>query len=54
MEYLPDYDGETVAAACRHQIKSRIGILSEVETVPVGTLPRSEKKTRRVYDYRDI
>ncbi|BCV20996.1 phenylacetate--CoA ligase family protein [Moorella sp. Hama-1] len=53
MEYLPGHDGSAVAAACRHQIKARIGILADVEAVPQGTLPRSEKKTRRVYDYRE-
>jgi phenylacetate-CoA ligase len=53
MEYLPGFNGPEVAAACRHQIKSRIGILADVEALPLGTLPRNEKKTRRVYDYRD-
>jgi len=53
MEYLPGFTGPEVAAACRHQIKSRIGILADVEALPLGTLPRNEKKTRRVYDYRD-
>ena len=53
MEYLPGHEGAEVAAACRHQIKARIGILADVEAVPLGTLPRSEKKTRRVYDYRE-
>ncbi|APC08055.1 phenylacetate--CoA ligase [Neomoorella thermoacetica] len=53
IEYLPGYDGESTAAECRRQIKTRIGILADVEAVPLGTLPRSEKKTRRVYDYRE-
>ncbi|OIQ58385.1 phenylacetate-coenzyme A ligase [Moorella thermoacetica] len=53
IEHLPGYDGEATAAECRRQIKARIGILADVEAVPLGTLPRSEKKTRRVYDYRE-
>ncbi|QGP93013.1 Phenylacetate-coenzyme A ligase [Neomoorella glycerini] len=53
IEYLPGNEGEAVAAECRRQIKNRIGILADVEAVPLGTLPRSEKKTRRVYDYRE-
>ncbi|MBP1560273.1 MAG: phenylacetate--CoA ligase [Oscillospiraceae bacterium] len=32
--------------------KSRIGVTPKVTIVPVGTLPRSEKKTKRVTDYR--
>jgi len=53
IEFLPGYKGDIVAAECRRQIKNRIGILADVEAVPLGDLPRSEKKTRRVYDYRD-
>ncbi|CEP68377.1 Phenylacetate-CoA ligase [Moorella glycerini] len=53
IEYLPGHEGDAVAAECRRQIKNRIGILADVEAVPLGTLPRSEKKTRRVYDYRE-
>lgn len=33
--------------------KSRIGVRPKVTVVPVGTLPRSEKKTKRVTDYRN-
>ena len=32
--------------------KKRIGILIDVEILSLGELPRSEKKTKRVYDYR--
>ncbi|MDN5293580.1 MAG: phenylacetate-CoA ligase [Eubacteriales bacterium] len=45
---------ERVAAECRKQIKARIGITVDVEAVPAGTLPRSEKKTKRVFDLRDL
>jgi phenylacetate-CoA ligase len=34
--------------------KRRIGIMIEVEVVPIGALPRSEKKSKRVLDERDI
>ena len=33
--------------------KRRIGILIEVEALPLGSLPRSEKKTKRVMDLRE-
>jgi phenylacetate-CoA ligase len=33
--------------------KSKIGITIECECVPSGTLPRSEKKTKRVFDNRN-
>jgi phenylacetate-CoA ligase len=33
--------------------KRRIGIVIEVEVLPLGTLPRSEKKSKRVLDERD-
>lgn len=33
--------------------KKAVGIQIFVETVGIGALPRSEKKTKRVYDYRD-
>lgn len=33
--------------------KSRIGVRPKITIVPVGTLPRSEKKTKRVIDHRE-
>ena len=33
--------------------KSKIGVTPKITIVPVGNLPRSEKKTKRVTDYRD-
>lgn len=53
-------EGETgvapdgMAAACRQNIKRVIGILADVEVVPYGSLPRSEKKTKRVFDRREV
>jgi len=37
----------------RKNIKERIGITAGVEVIPQGTLPRSEKKSKRVFDYRE-
>jgi phenylacetate-CoA ligase len=39
---------EVVAQALRE----RLGVRPEVELVPLGTLPRTERKTKRVYDER--
>lgn len=54
IESEPGADPAAVAARCRHHIKSKIGITVQVTVVPQGSLPRSEKKTRRVFDYRDV
>ena len=34
--------------------KSRISVTPRVTVVPIGTLPRSEKKTKRVIDHRTV
>lgn len=44
---------ELAAAQLRKNVKARIGILTDIEVVPHGSLPRSEKKSKRVFDYRD-
>ncbi|MBQ7679098.1 MAG: phenylacetate--CoA ligase family protein, partial [Butyrivibrio sp.] len=36
----------------RDAFKSRINVTPRVAVVPIGTLPRSEKKTKRVFDHR--
>ena len=38
--------------AVRHQFKQRIGMTPDTLAVPMGTLPRSEKKSKRVIDNR--
>ncbi|MBQ5636402.1 MAG: phenylacetate--CoA ligase [Selenomonadales bacterium] len=38
--------------AVRHQFKQRIGMTPDTLAVPMGTLPRSEKKSKRVVDNR--
>ena len=35
-----------------HEVKRRIGFTPLVKVVELGVLPRSEKKTRRVFDER--
>lgn len=45
-------DFEKTGATIRELFKSRIGVTPKITVVPVGTLPRSEKKTKRVIDYR--
>lgn len=52
VEGEPGVDSEQTAAACRQNIKRVIGILADIEIVPQGGLPRSEKKTKRVFDQR--
>jgi len=43
-----------VAELCRRNIKASIGVSTDVEVVPPGSLPRSEKKSKRVFDYREV
>ena len=44
-----DKTGETI----KNVFKSRLSVTPKVAVVSVGTLPRSEKKTKRVFDHRD-
>ena len=46
----PQQLGEQIGA----NFKKRIGILIDVQVVPIGELPRSEKKSKRVLDEREI
>jgi len=54
VEGEPGADPEAVSTACRQNIKRVIGILADVEVVPQGSLPRSEKKTKRIFDGRSV
>ena len=45
-------DFENTAKTIKELFRSRISITPKITIVPVGTLPRSEKKTKRVIDYR--
>lgn len=44
--------GEGIAAMVRQRIKERIGLTVVAKAVAIGDLPRSEKKTPRVFDNR--
>lgn len=44
---------ESTAQKIKELVKSRIGVTPKVTVVPIETLPRSEKKTKRVTDYRE-
>jgi phenylacetate-CoA ligase len=49
----PVFDFGKISRQLRKNIKERIGITAGVEIIPQGTLPRSEKKSKRVFDYRE-
>ena len=51
-EYKPGANPVTLTQEVRHWFKTKIGIAIETEALPVGALPRSEKKTARVVDKR--
>ena len=44
---------EKTGGVIRDLFKSRIGVTPKITVVPIGTLPRSEKKTKRVIDHRE-
>ncbi len=47
-------DFEQAGTKIRELFKSRIGVTPKITVVPFGTLPRSEKKTKRVIDHREM
>ncbi|CCO09077.1 Phenylacetate-coenzyme A ligase [Desulforamulus hydrothermalis Lam5 = DSM 18033] len=53
VEVRDGFDHLQVSEECRRNIKSRIGIQCEVAPVAYGSLPRSEKKSKRVFDLRE-
>lgn len=52
VETTGEYDFLDVAARVAREVKSRIGFTPLVKVVELGVLPRSEKKTKRVFDER--
>ncbi|ABR55222.1 Phenylacetate--CoA ligase [Methanococcus vannielii SB] len=50
---LDDYKKEIIKNAIIKAFKTFIGISPDVECLNLGTLPRSEKKSKRVFDNRD-
>jgi len=52
VEKEPGADAEQLAVSIAHLFKTQIGILAIVKPVGLGDLPRSEKKSTRIYDNR--
>lgn len=52
VERKPDCDAAAVEQSVAATFKHKIGIKIEVEAVALGELPRSEKKSKRIFDYR--
>ncbi len=51
-EKEPGMDAKTVEADVIRSFKNRIGITIAAEAVEIGVLPRSEKKSKRIFDER--
>ncbi len=47
-------DPKALGESIGNEFKKKIGVQIEVEAVGIGELPRSEKKSKRVFDERDI
>lgn len=45
---------DQAAVKLKELFKSKIGVTPKITVVPVGTLPRSEKKAKRVIDHREL
>lgn len=44
---------ERTASTIRELFKSRMSVTPKITVVPIGTLPRTEKKAKRVFDHRE-
>lgn len=53
VETLADSDKTSTQALVEGAFKQKIGIKIHCECLDIGALPRSEKKSKRVFDYRD-
>lgn len=51
-EIEPNANIEEVEHNTKSRFKSKVGITIIPKAVPIGTLPRSEKKSTRIFDYR--
>ena len=51
-ETQPDYNKKTVEGAVGAAFKTKIGLTIKPKAVAIGELPRSEKKSTRIYDNR--
>jgi len=45
---------EAIVSKCKQELKNKIGLNIEVEVLNYNSLPRSEKKTKRVIDKREL
>lgn len=54
VEEDPSRPNSKAAAEFKHNIKAIINIIADIDVVPYQTLPRSEKKTKRVFDNRNL
>jgi phenylacetate-CoA ligase len=54
VEEDPERPNQRAAQEFKHNIKAIINILADIEVVPYQGLPRSEKKTKRVFDRRNL
>jgi len=52
LEDAPPTDDQQIAKAVASTIKHKLMVSCEVELLPYGELPRSERKTRRMFDNR--
>ena len=46
-------DFDNAGEEIKNLFKSRMNVTPKVVVVSLGTLPRSEKKTKRIFDHRD-
>jgi len=53
LDAVPSADG-TIAATVREAVKKKILVTPDVVVVPHASLPRSERKTKRVFDNREV
>jgi phenylacetate-CoA ligase len=51
-ENIHESGDKGIAEVISKKLKNRLMVSSIVEIMPYGSLPRSEKKTRRVFDSR--
>jgi phenylacetate-CoA ligase len=49
----PD-DDRRIADEIMGEIRQQILVCAQVELLPYGTLPRTERKSKRVYDHRSM
>ena len=46
-------DFEKTGQRIRELFKSRLSVTPKITVVPIGTLPRTEKKAKRIIDHRE-